>query len=51
MIKVRYSDFTTITRSHTETPRATSRRIVGRAVALLETKTRAGPAARSASWA
>ena len=40
-IKVRYSDFTTITRSHTETPTRDVETIARRAVALLE-KTDAG---------
>jgi DNA polymerase IV len=40
-IKVRYSDFTTITRSHTETATRDEDRIVERALALLE-KTDAG---------
>jgi DNA polymerase IV len=40
-LKVRYQDFTTITRSHTEEPTRDEHRIVGRAVALLD-KTEAG---------
>jgi DNA polymerase-4 len=40
-IKVRYSDFTTITRSHTEPPTRDEDAIVARAVALLD-KTEAG---------
>jgi DNA polymerase IV len=40
-IKVRYSDFTTITRSHTGAPSRDEPVIAGRAVALLE-KTDAG---------
>ncbi|MBI4264233.1 MAG: DNA polymerase IV [Acidobacteria bacterium] len=40
-IKVRYHDFTTITRSHTEAPTREEDAIVGRALALLE-KTEAG---------
>ncbi len=40
-IKVRYSDFTTITRSHTEAPTRDESSLVSRAVALLE-KTDAG---------
>jgi len=40
-IKVRYSDFTTITRSHTASPTRNEPEIVGRAVQLLE-KTEAG---------
>jgi DNA polymerase-4 len=40
-IKVRYSDFTTITRSHTETATRDESSLVSRAVALLE-KTEAG---------
>jgi DNA polymerase-4 len=40
-IKVRYSDFTTITRSHTEAPTREEHGIVSRAVALLD-KTEAG---------
>jgi len=40
-LKVRYNDFTTITRSHTEPPTREEDAIVGRAVALLE-KTDAG---------
>jgi DNA polymerase-4 len=40
-IKVRYSDFTTITRSHTEPPTRDGDHIARRAVALLE-KTEAG---------
>jgi len=35
-IKVRYHDFTTITRSHTEDPTRDEANVVGRAVALLE---------------
>ena len=35
-IKVRYDDFTTITRSHSEAPAPRSRRIVSRAVGLLD---------------
>ena len=41
MIKVRYNDFTTITRSHTETPTRDEASIVTRAIALLE-RTEAG---------
>jgi DNA polymerase-4 len=41
VIKVRYSDFTTVTRSHTEAPTRDESSIVTRAVALLE-KTEAG---------
>ena len=41
VIKVRYNDFTTITRSHTEAPTRDESSIVGRAVALLD-KTDAG---------
>ena len=41
IIKVRYSDFTTITRSHTEAPTRDESSLVSRAVALLE-KTDAG---------
>jgi len=41
VIKVRYSDFTTVTRSHTEAPTREESSIVTRAVALLE-KTDAG---------
>jgi DNA polymerase-4 len=41
-IKVRYSDFTTITRSHTEAPTRDEENIAARAVALLD-KTEAGP--------
>ena len=41
-IKVRYHDFTTITRSHTEAPTRDADSIVGRALALLE-RTEAGP--------
>jgi DNA polymerase-4 len=41
VIKVRYSDFTTITRSHTEAPTRDESSLVSRAVALLE-KTDAG---------
>ena len=40
-IKVRYGDFTTITRSHTETPTRDAENIVRRAVALLD-RTEAG---------
>jgi DNA polymerase-4 len=40
-IKVRYSDFTTITRSHSDAPTRDSRAIVARAVQLLD-KTEAG---------
>jgi DNA polymerase-4 len=40
-IKVRYNDFTTITRSHTDEPSQDEEAIVRRAVALLE-KTEAG---------
>ena len=40
-IKVRYGDFTTVTRSHTATPTADAAAIVGRAVALLD-RTEAG---------
>ena len=40
-IKVRYQDFTTITRSHTEEPTREEERIVRRAVSLLD-KTEAG---------
>jgi DNA polymerase-4 len=40
-IKVRYSDFTTITRSHTETATRDESSLVRRAVALLD-KTEAG---------
>jgi DNA polymerase-4 len=40
-IKVRYGDFTTITRSHTSAPTNDADAIVGRAVALLD-KTEAG---------
>jgi DNA polymerase-4 len=40
-IKVRYSDFTTITRSHTDMPTRDADRIAARAVALLE-RTEAG---------
>jgi DNA polymerase IV len=36
VIKVRYSDFTTITRSHTETATRDESSLVSRAVALLE---------------
>jgi DNA polymerase IV len=36
VIKVRYNDFTTITRSHTDAPTREESSIVGRAVALLE---------------
>jgi len=41
VIKVRYSDFTTVTRSHTEAPTRDEVSIVNRAVALLE-RTEAG---------
>ncbi len=41
VIKVRYNDFTTITRSHTETPTRDESSIVTRAIALLE-RTEAG---------
>jgi len=40
-IKIRYSDFTTITRSHSQEPTSDPDRIVQRAVALLD-KTEAG---------
>jgi DNA polymerase-4 len=40
-IKVRYSDFTTITRSHTERATRDEERIVGRALTLVE-RTEAG---------
>jgi DNA polymerase-4 len=40
-IKVRYSDFTTITRSHSAEPTSDPDQVVGRAVALLD-KTEAG---------
>jgi DNA polymerase-4 len=40
-IKVRYSDFTTITRSHTDSPTRDEEQIVSRSVALLD-KTEAG---------
>ncbi len=43
-IKVRYDDFTTITRSHTEEPTRDEENIVRRAVALLD-RTDAGPRA------
>ena len=41
VVKVRYNDFTTITRSHTETPTRDESSIVTRAIALLE-RTEAG---------
>jgi len=41
VVKVRYNDFTTITRSHTETPTRDASSIVTRAIALLE-RTEAG---------
>lgn len=41
IVKVRYSDFTTITRSHTEAPTRDESSIVERAVSLLE-RTEAG---------
>jgi DNA polymerase-4 len=41
VVKVRYSDFTTITRSHTDAPTRDESSIVGRAVALLD-RTEAG---------
>jgi DNA polymerase-4 len=41
VVKVRYSDFTTITRSHTEAPTRDESSIVGRAIALLD-RTEAG---------
>ena len=41
VIKVRYSDFTTITRSHSESPTRDESSIVGRAITLLD-KTEAG---------
>jgi DNA polymerase IV len=40
-IKIRYDDFTTITRSHSDAPTNDPERIAARAVALLE-KTEAG---------
>ena len=40
-IKVRYSDFTTITRSHSATPTRESDALIGRALQLLD-KTEAG---------
>ena len=50
-LKLRYSDFTTLTRSHSE-PRASQNAdaIAARALALLD-KTEAGPSARAAARA
>ena len=42
VIKVRYNDFTTITRSHTETPTRDESSIVTRAIALLDEPRQAG---------